>query len=105
MNIILAHGVLGFRERFGIEYFNRVAEHLRTLPANVFVPEVSPTGGIEQRGDELRSQIVVAFNDGSLTPNEKAHIISHSMGGLDSRYLLSPATKTTAENDVATRIA
>ena len=105
MNIILAHGILGFKERFGIEYFNGVAEHLRKIPAKVLVPEVSPTGGIEQRGEELRSKIITAFNDGTLDPNEKAHIIGHSMGGLDSRYLLSPASKKTSGEDVAVRIA
>jgi triacylglycerol lipase len=105
VNIILAHGILGFRERFGIEYFNGVAEHLQKLPANVFVPEVSPTGGIKQRGEELRSQIIAAFNDGKLDRTEKAHIIGHSMGGLDSRYVLSPANKKTREEDVAAEIA
>jgi triacylglycerol lipase len=105
VNIILAHGILGFRERFGIEYFNGVAQHLQKIPANVFVPEVSPTGGFEQRGEELRSQIIAAFNNGKLNPTEKAHIIGHSMGGLDSRYLLSPGNKKTTENNVAARIA
>ena len=105
MNIILAHGILGFKERFGIEYFNGVAEHLREIPAKVFVPEVSPTGGIVQRGEELRSQILIAFKDGTLDPDEKAHIIGHSMGGLDSRYILSPASRLTSEEDVAVRIA
>jgi triacylglycerol lipase len=104
VNIILAHGILGFRERFGIEYFNGVAEHLQKFPANVFVSEVSPTGGIQQRGEELRSQIIAAFNEGKLNPTEKADIIGHSMGGLDSRYLLLPANKKTTENDVAARI-
>jgi triacylglycerol lipase len=104
LNIVLAHGILGFKERFGIEYFNGVAEHLREIPAKVFVPVVSPTGGIAQRGEELRRQIITAFNDGTLDPNQKAHIIGHSMGGLDSRYLLSPANKKTTENDVAARI-
>jgi hypothetical protein len=28
MNIVLVHGILGFREKFGIEYFRGVAEHL-----------------------------------------------------------------------------
>ena len=105
MNIVLAHGIVGFREKFGIEYFNGVAEHLQKLPAKVLVPEVSPTGGIVQRGDELRSQIIAAFNEGKLNPTEKAHLIGHSMGGLDSRYLLSLANQQTTENDVAARIA
>ena len=106
MNIVLAHGFLGFRQRFGIEYFNGVREHLEQLPANVFAPEVSPAGGIEVRGEELRRQILQAFTDGTLDPGEKAHLIAHSMGGLDCRYLLSPGNKhTTPENDLAGRIA
>jgi len=105
MNIILAHGILGFKERFGIEYFNGVAEHLQQLPANVFVPEVSPTGSIGERSEELRSQIIAAFSAGKLNPAEKAHIIGHSMGGLDSRYLLSPASGNAAADDVAARVA
>jgi hypothetical protein len=26
MNIVLVHGILGFREKFGIEYFRSIAE-------------------------------------------------------------------------------
>jgi len=106
VNVILAHGVLGFRERFQIEYFNGVAEHLQKLPAKVLVTEVSPSGGIPTRGEALRSQIIGGFSNGTLDPGEKAHIIAHSMGGLDSRYLLSPANeKTTSRNDICPRIA
>lgn len=106
MNIILAHGILGFRQKFGIEYFNGVREHLEQLPAQVFVPEVSATEGIEARGEQLREVILKAFADGKLDPDEPAHLIAHSMGGLDSRYLLSPSNPhTTRENDPAGRIA
>lgn len=106
MNIILAHGILGFRQKFGIEYFNGVREHLEQLPAQVFVPEVSATEGIEARGEQLREAILKAFADGKLDPDEPAHLIAHSMGGLDSRYLLSPANPhTTPENELAGRIA
>lgn len=106
MNIILAHGILGFRTKFGIEYFNGVREHLEQWPAQVFVPEVSATEGIEARGEQLRQAILKAFADRTLNPDEPAHFIAHSMGGLDSRYLLSPANPhTTPENDLAGRIA
>ncbi|HEV2493790.1 MAG TPA: hypothetical protein VG204_12055 [Terriglobia bacterium] len=106
MNIVLAHGFLGFSKEFGIEYFNGVREHLKRLDAKVFAPEVSPAGGIELRGEELRRQILKAFTDGTLDPGEKAHLIAHSMGGLDCRYLLSPGNQhTTPENDLTGRIA
>jgi triacylglycerol lipase len=106
VNIVLAHGVLGFRERFRVEYFNGVAEHLRKLPANVLVSEVSPSGSIAARGESLRTQIITGFNDGALDASEKAHIVAHSMGGLDSRYVLSPRNEsTTSKNDITPRIA
>jgi len=106
VNVILAHGILGFRNRFGIEYFNGIADYLRQRRARVLVTEVNPTGGIATRGEGLRSQIAAAFTDGTLDPAEKAHMIGHSMGGLDSRYLLSPANaNTTPQNDVSDRIA
>ena len=91
MNVVLVHGILGFREKFGIEYFRGVVEHLREKGAQVHVPELDPTRGIEFRGDQLRDQITAAYRVGLLDPHQNTHIIAHSMGGLDSRYMLSPA--------------
>jgi triacylglycerol lipase len=92
MNVVLVHGILGFRERFGVEYFRGVAEHFRAKDLTVLVPELDPTQGIEFRGNQLCNQINSAFSNGSLHPQEKTHIIAHSMGGLDSRYVLSPVS-------------
>ena len=91
MNIVLVHGVLGFREKFGVEYFRGVAEHFRKRGLRVFVPELDPTRGIELRGTQLRDQVTAAFSSGALESGAKTHIVAHSMGGLDSRYVLSPA--------------
>jgi triacylglycerol lipase len=90
MNIVLVHGILGFREKFGIEYFRNVAEHLREKGLKVIAPILDPTRGIEFRGDQLRDQINQAWAKGDLDPTQKTHIIAHSMGGLDSRWMLSP---------------
>ena len=38
MNIVLVHGILGFREKFGIEYFRNVAEHFREKGFKVIAP-------------------------------------------------------------------
>jgi triacylglycerol lipase len=92
MNIVLVHGILGFREKFGIEYFRGVAEHFREKGLTVLVPQLDPTQGIEFRGNQLCDQINSGFANGSLSPQEKTHIIAHSMGGLDSRYILSPVS-------------
>jgi triacylglycerol lipase len=57
----------------------------------VMVPILDPTQGIEYRGAQLRDQINAAFANGSIDQSQKTHIIAHSMGGLDGRWMLSPA--------------
>lgn len=90
MNVVLVHGILGFRQKFGVEYFRDVAEHFRAQGFAVAVPELDQTRGIEFRGNQLCDQINNWFNSGLLDRAQKTHIVAHSMGGLDSRYLLSP---------------
>jgi triacylglycerol lipase len=92
MNIVLVHGILGFRQKFGIEYFRDVAEHFRSQGFAVLVPELDPTRGIEFRGNQLCDQINNSFEGGLLDRTQKTHLVGHSMGGLDSRYLLSPVS-------------
>ncbi len=91
MNIVLVHGILGFREKFGIKYFRSVAEHFREKGWKVLVPLLDPTQGIDFRGAQLRDQITAGFSRGCIDPAGTTHIIAHSMGGLDSRWMLSPA--------------
>jgi triacylglycerol lipase len=91
MNIILVHGILGFRRKFGIDYFRGIAQRFRENQLKVFVPELDPTHGIEFRGTQLQDQVQTAFSAGDLDPNLKTHIVAHSLGGLDSRYILSSA--------------
>lgn len=90
MNIVLAHGILGFDQVKGIEYFNSVKKHLeKDGDVKVLTTKVSATGSIKARGEELRKQILEGFANGKLDKTCKTHIIAHSMGGLDSRYILS----------------
>ena len=93
MNLIFVHGILGFRQKFGVEYLRGVAEHFRAQGFAVLVPELDPTRGVEFRGNQLGDQINNGFNSGLLDRNQKTHIVAHSMGGLDSRYLLSPVSE------------
>lgn len=95
MNIVLAHGILGFDQIGPVEYFNGVANYLaNNYGANVLATAVDPIGSIEKRGGQLRKQILDDLNkDVALPvpdPDDETHIIVHSMGGLDSRYILSP---------------
>lgn len=93
MNLVLNHGILGFATFHGIAYFNGVKDHLTAkFPGlRILVAQVPPDGTIEIRGTELGNQILQAMQPGgALNPDESIHIIAHSMGGLDARFLLSP---------------
>lgn len=91
MNIILVHGILGFAKKFGMDYFRDLPDRYRAHGLKVFVPALDPTQGVEFRGTQLRDQIQAAAAAGNIDTSQKTHIIAHSLGGLDSRYILSPA--------------
>ena len=92
MNLVLQHGIFGFATLGEIVYFNGVKSYLTAkFPAlHVLVPQVAPDGTIEERGTDLGRQILQAQSCGGLDSGEPVHIIAHSMGGLDARFLLSP---------------
>ncbi len=91
MNIILVHGILGFARRFGMDYFRDLPGRYRGQGHRVLVPELNPIEGVAVRGAQLRDQIEAAASAGSIDTSQKTHIIAHSLGGLDSRSILSPA--------------
>ena len=106
MNIVLAHGILGFNTVLGIEYFNGIKEHLeKKFNAKVLATKVHPVKSIKDRGAELRNQILVALGKTGTIPTlnaeENVHIIAHSMGGLDSRFILSPRNPDNIANVVS----
>jgi triacylglycerol lipase len=101
MNIVLVHGILGFRNlvELGpvgvVPYFRDVAERLKALGHRVLAVELDKTAGVPTRAAQLGDQIAAALGAGGvLDPAQKTHIIAHSMGGLDSRHLLSPDSPT-----------
>ncbi|MCR4315299.1 MAG: hypothetical protein NUW37_03010 [Planctomycetes bacterium] len=85
--IVLCHGLMGFIHLviggFNVlTYFRGVAEHLRASGYKVYVTEVAKTKGIAYRASQLREQLLRFGED-------KYHLIGHSMGGLDARYLIT----------------
>ncbi|MGH7289182.1 MAG: lipase family alpha/beta hydrolase [Myxococcota bacterium] len=83
--IVLAHGLAGFDEVFGVlEYWYGIPEALRDGGAAVYVTDVSPWNTSELRGEQLLAQIeeIVAISG-----KPKVHLIGHSQGGLDVRYV------------------
>lgn len=85
--LVLAHGLFGFN-RLGVgplalEYFHGIPEMLRKGNNRVLTPRVSPSASIAERASQLKE-----FLDREV-PGEAVHILGHSMGGLDARYLIS----------------
>lgn len=88
--LILAHGLLGFDElrlggRFlpGLHYWRGITEALSLKGIEVLVAAVPPSGSIEARAERLADSIA------QKAKGKSVNIIAHSMGGLDSRYMIS----------------
>lgn len=96
--IILAHGIYPFHFLFppflckdntakdSFHYFRGIKSALIGAGFNVFHSRVSWGGRLDQRADQLRDQIVKITEGFTRWP--KVHIIAHSMGGLDARWMI-----------------
>jgi len=84
--IVLAHGLLGFDEILGVEYWYKIPQDLRSDGAKVYVTQVSNTNYTEVRGEQLIAQIenILAVSGAS-----KVNLIGHSHGGPTIRYVAS----------------
>ncbi len=86
--IVLVHGLCG-TERFSFfgitirDYFPGIRECLGSVGNRVLTPQLSRTCGIATRADELKRFIE------RQVPRGPVHLIGHSMGGLDARYMIS----------------
>jgi len=87
--IVLAHGFLGAEtyELGGYEildYWFGIVEAMEDEGAQVFVTTVSPVNSSYVRGASLVTQIEDIL---AQTGKPKVHLIGHSQGGLDARYV------------------
>ncbi|MCB1174097.1 MAG: lipase [Leptospiraceae bacterium] len=89
--IVLSHGILGFDDTKGlvnglVKYWGGMDDYLRSEGAAVLTPGKTAMQGLDYRAREQRDQILywMAANGYS-----KVHIIGHSQGGLDSRYMIT----------------
>jgi triacylglycerol lipase len=86
--IVLVHGLFGF-ERLQVanytvaSYFPGIPQLLGDAGNRVLVPALSPTCGVTIRAQQLKD-----FLDKEC-PQEPVHLIAHSMGGLDARWMIS----------------
>lgn len=88
--IVLAHGLLGFDELHlvgkllpGVHYWRGITEALAANGIEVITASVPPSASIEDRAAKL-SEVIESKAGG-----KAVNIIAHSMGGLDSRYMIS----------------
>jgi triacylglycerol lipase len=84
--IVLAHGLSGFRTFSGISYFYGVPDDLKERGHRVFATAVPPWGSVQTRATQLARQVDSVL---SRTHAPRVHIVAHSMGGLDARYIIS----------------
>jgi len=95
--IVLVHGLCGY-DRISLfghtlkDYFPGIRERLEAAGNRVLVPQLSFTRGVADRAAELKRFVERAVPDGG-----PVHLIGHSMGGLDSRYMI-------AKLDMAARV-
>ncbi|KAJ6018155.1 hypothetical protein N7451_001534 [Penicillium sp. IBT 35674x] len=88
--IVLAHGLLGFDELRlagpylpGVQYWRGIKEALSAKGIEVITATVPPSASIEERAEALAREIEAGAR------GKDVNIIAHSMGGLDSRYMIS----------------
>lgn len=88
--IVLAHGLMGFDELRiagkylpGVQYWRGITDAMIQNNIEVITTAVPTTGSIDERAHALHEQIRTK------AAGKDVNIIAHSMGGLDSRYLIS----------------
>jgi triacylglycerol lipase len=86
--VVLAHGLCGFDRIFVFrrpvkEYFPGIRQGLESAGNRVLATRVSATAGIADRASQLKAFIRQEVGQSPV------HVIGHSMGGLDARYMIS----------------
>ena len=91
--IVLVHGLFGFDDIWGIDYFYRIPQALQRQGAQIFVANVSPANSSEVRGEQLRSYVQAVL---AQTGADKVNLIRHSHGGPTIRYVASVSPEMVA---------
>lgn len=96
--IILAHGICAFdrllrpvspldnADNDAAHYFRKIRSTLTKRGFTVFHSRVSWAGSLERRASDLRDALTLITQGFSRWP--RVHIIGHSMGGLDARWMV-----------------
>jgi triacylglycerol lipase len=84
MNLVFASGFLVPQDFFGKQYFNGLEKRIKDEGKHEAIfPYVGPLDSCAKRAPKLAKAIAENF------PTGEVHIIAHSMGGLDSRFMIA----------------
>ncbi|MCW5260033.1 alpha/beta fold hydrolase [Verminephrobacter eiseniae] len=88
--IVLVHGLLGFDNLLGVDYFYDIPGRLAAAGAKVYVAQVSGTNTSEIRGEQLLQELktIRALEQ---NPTLKFNLIGHSQGSPTVRYVAAVA--------------
>lgn len=90
--IVLSHGLFGWGDSDSngiiniVDYWGNNIDYLESQGADVYAPTKSALGSNEERGQQLKDKINYYM---AATGASKVHVLGHSQGGLDSRYMVS----------------
>jgi triacylglycerol lipase len=82
--IVLVHGLFGFDQVLGVDYFFQVPAALRREGAQVFVAQVSAVNTPQVRGEQLIQQML---QWSAATGATRFNLVGHSLGGLTARHV------------------
>lgn len=83
--IVLVHGLFGFDNIVGIDYFYGVKKALTSGGAKVYIVQLSAAASHKVRGEQLLQQLqAIQAADPTI---KKFNLVGHSQGGLASRYV------------------
>lgn len=91
--IVLVHGLFGWDQALGIDYWYRIPAELQKDGAKVYVAQVSATHSTELRGEQLLAQVKQVL---AITGASKVNLIGHSHGGPTVRYVAGVAPQLVA---------
>ncbi|SFQ20276.1 triacylglycerol lipase [Variovorax sp. 770b2] len=84
--IVLVHGLFGFDNVLGIDYFYRIPESLAGAGAKVYVAQLSGANSSEIRGEQLIQELK-NLRALSGNPSLKFNLVGHSQGAPTARYV------------------
>ncbi|MBI3801166.1 MAG: hypothetical protein HY268_29870 [Deltaproteobacteria bacterium] len=93
--IVLVHGIFGFNQltlggRHVADYFRGIRNALQADGHNLpLPPQLKTAGGITERAQDLKNYLEDHTDPPAGVSGERVHLIAHSLGGLDARYMIS----------------